>query len=96
MPAKGQEAIIFETDESIVISSDHNLMKLDGWRTSFKIERGTTQLFLDKIYPELNIGDLVMISDDKDVEVVRIIKKADKDGKSQITWTEDKGLCERI
>src|SRR5215211_3363689 len=92
IPAKGQEAIIFETDELIVISSDHNLMKLDGWRTSYKIERGTTQLFLDKIYPELNIGDLVMISDDKNIDVVRILKKVDKDGKSQITWTEDKVL----
>jgi hypothetical protein len=92
VPAKGQEAIIFETDESIVITSDHNFMKLDGWRTSYKIERGTTQLFLDKIYPELNVGDLVMISDDKNIDVVRIAKKVDKDGKSQIMWTEDKAL----
>jgi hypothetical protein len=92
VPAKGQEAIIFETDEPLVISSDHNLMKLDGWRTSYKIEQGTTQLFLDKIYPELNVGDLVMISDDKNIDVVRIVKKVDKDGKSQITWAEDKGL----
>jgi hypothetical protein len=92
VPAKGQEAIIFETDEPLVISSDHNLMKLDGWRTSYKIERGTTQLFLDKIYPELNVGDLVMISDDKNIDVVRIAKKVDKDGKSQITWAEDKAL----
>jgi hypothetical protein len=92
VPAKGQEAIIFETDERLVISSDHNLMKLDGWRTSYKIEQGTTQLFLDKIYPELNVGDLVMISDDKNIDVVRIVKKVDKDGKSQITWAEEKAL----
>jgi hypothetical protein len=93
VPAKGQEeAVIFETDESLVITSDHNLMKLDGWRTSYKIEQGTTQLFLDKIYPEINVGDLVMFSDDKNIDVVRIIKKVDKNGKSQIEWTEDKAL----
>jgi hypothetical protein len=92
VPAKGQEAIIFETDEPSVISSDHNLMKLDGWRTSYKIEQGTTRLFLDKIYPELNVGDLVMISDDKNIDVVRIVKKVDKDGKSQIAWAEEKAL----
>ncbi len=92
VPAKGQEAIIFETDESILITSDHNLMKLDGWKTSYKIERGTTQLFLDKIYPEVNVGDIVMISDDRNIDVVRILKKVDKDGKSQIIWTGDKVL----
>src|SRR5829696_358209 len=92
VPAKGQEAVIFETDEPLVISSDHNLMKLDGWRTSYKIEQGTTQLFLDKIYPELNVGDVLMISDDRHIDVVRIAKKVDKNGKSQIMWTEDKVL----
>ena len=92
IPAKGKESIIFETDEPIVVSSDHNIMKLEGWRTSYRIRQGTTELVLDKIYPELNIGDLVMISDEKNTDVIRIIKKADKDGKSQITWAEDKGL----
>ena len=92
IPAKGQESIIFETDEPLDLSSDHNLMKLEGWRTSYRIQQGTTQLILDKIYPELNIGDLVMISDDRNIDVIRITKKVDKDGKSQITWAEDKGL----
>ena len=92
IPAKGQESIIFETDEPLDVSSDHNLMKLEGWRTSYRIQQGTSQLILDKIYPELNIGDLVMISDDRNIDVIRITKKVDKDGKSQITWAEDKGL----
>jgi len=92
VPAKGQEAIIFETDESLAVYPDHNLMKLDGWRTSFKIERGTTQLFLDKVYPELTIGDLIMINDDKSIDVIRIGSKVDKDGKSQIGWSKDEPL----
>src|SRR5215210_6721801 len=41
VPAKGQEAVIFETDEPLAVSSDHNLMKLEGWRTSYNVERGT-------------------------------------------------------
>ena len=69
-------------------------MKLEGWRTSYKVEQGTTQLVLDKVYPELNIGDLIMISDDKHIDVIRITKKVDKDGKSQITWAEDESLSE--
>src|SRR5215218_996910 len=92
VPAKGQEAIIFETDEPLIVSPDHNLMKLEGWRTSYSIEKGSTQVILDKIYPELNVGDLIMISDDKDIDVIRIAKKVDKEEKSQISWSEDESV----
>ena len=89
---KGQESIIFETDQSISITPQHNLMKLEGWRSSFKLVKGTTSITLDKIYPEINSNDYFLITDDTNADVFKVLKKIDDDKKSQIFWDSSEVL----
>ncbi len=92
VPEKGEESITFETDECVSIKSDHNLLRIDGWKSSFKLKKGSTNLTLDKIYPDLSSNDFLLITDDLNADVIQVIKKIDNDKKSQVFWTSDEQL----
>lgn len=92
IPLKGEDSVIFETNEDIRIFSDHNLMRLDGWREGFRLDKGTTHLRLSGVYPELKEGDFLLITEGNHSEAIKIAKKIDKDGKTEIYWSEDQRL----